>query len=60
MSTFGIVFRDTGALSLPIPIIPQYVMVCIFYVRNKLRTPLNSLSLNLEPIRGDLGGLNLC
>ena len=38
MSTFGILFRDTGALSLRMPIILQYVMVCTFYVRNKLNT----------------------
>ena len=38
MSTYMILFRDTGALSLPMPIILQYVMVCIFYVRIKLNT----------------------
>ena len=48
MSTFGILFRDTGASSLPKPIILQCVMVCIIYVRNKLTSvQLNSLSLNL-------------
>ena len=40
MSTFGILFRDAGALSLRMPIILQYryVVVCVFYVRNKLNT----------------------
>ena len=48
MSIFGILSRDTGASSLPKPIILQYVMVCIIYVRNKLSSvQLNSLSLNL-------------
>ena len=38
MSTFGILIRETGFLSLPMLIVLQYVMVCIFYVRNTLNT----------------------